>query len=384
MTTRHRLLGCTTAAILGLFAVRASAQIAVSANDGKQVLVAGAQIVPAKPLPDTVSLIDMSVSPPRLVASIEAPTSVIGPPASIAVAPDESIALVTSARKLSATDPSGIEPDDRVTVIDLKARRVVATLQAGRGASGVSISPDGLLALVANRAEGTVSIFKIAGLTVTAAGKVRVGDEKAAPAEAIFFDGGKRALVSRDGDHRISVLSLNGAEATVLPQTLAGGLRPYQIDTDGPRHYAVVGNIGGGGRDIDTVSLIDLTEAFPRIIDTVAVGLTPEGLKMSPDGHYVALNVNNGSNADPKSPRYSDHGLLQIWRIDAGKLVKVTEAKIGGWGQGIAWSRDSRTLLVQCMVQQWLDVFTFKGDRLKRGAPIPMPAGPAAIRTAEP
>jgi DNA-binding beta-propeller fold protein YncE len=79
------------------------------------------------------------------------------------------------------------------------------------------------LALVANRAEGTVSIFKIAGLTVTAAGKVRIGDEKSAPAEPIFFDGGKRALVSRDGDHRISVLSLNGAEATVLPQTLAGG-----------------------------------------------------------------------------------------------------------------------------------------------------------------
>lgn len=384
MTIRHCLLGFTALAAWASLPTGAAAQIAVSANDGKQVLVAGAQIVPTKPLPDTVSLIDMSVSPPRLIASIEAPTSVIGPPASIAVSPDESIALVTSARKLSATDPSGIEPDDRVTVIDLKARRVIATLQAGRGASGVSISPDGLLALVANRAEGTVSIFKISGSTVTAVGKVRVGDEKSAPAEPIFFDGGKRALVSRDSDHRISVLTLVGTEATVSLQTLAGGLRPYQIDTDGPRHYAVVGNIGGGGRDVDTVSLIDLTEGFPRIVDTVAVGLTPEGLKMSPDGRYVAVNVNNGSNADPKSPRYSDHGLLQIWRIDAGKLVKITEARIGGWGQGIAWSRDSRTLLVQCMIEQRLDVFTFKDERLERGAPIPMPAGPAAIRTAEP
>jgi DNA-binding beta-propeller fold protein YncE len=384
MTVRRRLLGFTALAAWASLFADASAQIAVSANDGKQVLVAGAQIVPIKPLPDTVSLIDMSLSPPRLVASIEAPTSVIGPPASVAVAPDESIALVTSARKLSVTDPSGIEPDDRLSVIDLKARRVIVTLQAGKGASGVSISPDGRRALVANRAEGTVSIFKIDGLTVTPAGTVRIGDDKSAPAEPIFFDGGKRALVSRDGDHRISVLNLDGVEATVLPQTLGGGLRPYQIDTDGPRRYAVVGNIGGGGRDIDTISLIDLTEAFPRIVDTVAVGLTPEGLKMSPDGRYVAINVNNGSNADPKSPRYSDHGLLQIWRIDAGKLVKVTEASTGGWGQGIVWSRDSRTLLVQCMVEQRLDVFTFEGGRLERGAPIPMPAGPAAIRTAEP
>ena len=366
----------------------ARAQIAVSANDGKQVLADGEQVVPAKPLPDVVTLIDLGASPPRLLGSVAAPTSVIGPPASVAVAPDESIALVTAARKLSATGPGGQAADDKLTVITLKdgPPRVVATLSAGQGASGVSISPDGKLALVANRAEGTVSIFTIAGLDVRPAGTVRIGDEKSAPAEPIFFDRGRRALVTRDGDHRISVLRIDGTTVTVEPKTLAPGLRPYQIDTVGPRRFAVVGNIGGGGKDMDTVSLIDLvSEAFPRVVDVVAVGLTPEGLKMSPDGRFVAVNVNDGSNASTKSSRYSRQGLIQVWRIDEpGKLVKVTEARTGAWGQGIAWSRDGKTLLVQCMVEQRLDVFGFDGKRLKSKSSIAMPAGPAAIRTAEP
>lgn len=385
---RIRVLSGVVAVGLLVLPCGARAQIAVSANDGKQVLADGEQVVPAKPLPDVVTLIDLGASPPRLLGSVAAPTSVIGPPASVAVAPDESIALVTAARKLSATGPGGQAADDKLTVITLKdgPPRVVATLSAGQGASGVSISPDGKLALVANRAEGTVSIFTIAGLDVRPAGTVRIGDEKSAPAEPIFFDRGRRALVTRDGDHRISVLRIDGTTVTVEPKTLAPGLRPYQIDTVGPRRFAVVGNIGGGGKDMDTVSLIDLvSEAFPRVVDVVAVGLTPEGLKMSPDGRFVAVNVNDGSNASTKSSRYSRQGLIQVWRIDEpGKLVKVTEARTGAWGQGIAWSRDGKTLLVQCMVEQRLDVFGFDGKRLKSKSSIAMPAGPAAIRTAEP
>jgi DNA-binding beta-propeller fold protein YncE len=385
---RLRVLSGVLAVGLLTLPCMGQAQIAVSANDGKQVLDDGEQVVPAKPAPDTVSLIDLSASPPRLLGSVEAPTSVIGPPASVAVAPDESIALVTAARKLSPAGPGGQGADDKVSVIALKdgPPRVVATLQAGQGASGVSISPDGKLALVANRAEGTVSVFTIAGLDVRPAGTIRVSDEKSAPAEPVFFDGGHRALVSRDGDHKISVLRIDGTTVTVEPKTLAPGLRPYQIDTVGPRRFAVVGNIGGGGKDIDTISLIDLvSEAFPRVVDVVAVGLTPEGLKMSPNGHWVAVNVNDGSNASAKSPRYVKQGLLQVWRIDEpGKLVKVAEAKTGAWGQGIAWSKDGKTLLVQCMVEKRLDVFAFDGKRLRPKTAIPMPAGPAAIRTAEP
>jgi DNA-binding beta-propeller fold protein YncE len=161
-------------------------------------------------------------------------------------------------------------------------------------------------------------------------------------------------------------------------------LRPYQIDTTGPRRFAVVANIGGGGRDIDTISLINLAEETPRVVDTVAAGLTPEGVKMSPDGEYVAVNVNNGSNANPGSSLYHPTGLLQIWRVAQGHLGRVVEAPIGGWGQGIAWSRDAHMLLVQSMIAKDIEVFEFDGQHLRQTGRLPMPAGPAAIATVEP
>jgi len=383
--TLIRRLGAGLTATLLVLAGPARAQLAVSANDGKQVLADGVQVVPVAPKPDSVSVIDLSARPPRLLGSVAAPTSVIGPPSSVAVAPDESFALVTSARKLSPEDPTAIVADDRVSVVALNGGtpRLTATLRAGAGASGVSINPAGTLALVANRAEGTVSVFAIAGGSLTPAGKVRIGPESSAPAMVVFFDGGRRALVSRDGDHRISLLAIDGARVTVEPAVLAAGLRPYQIDTAGPRRFAVVGNIGGGGRDVDTLSLIDLAKPVPRVVDTAAVGLTPEGVKMSPDGRYVATTVNNGSNASPASPRYHQNGLLQVWRTADGHLVKAAQAATGGWGQGIAWSTDGRRLLVQCMVGERIEAFAFDGRRLRRTAVLPMPAGPAAIRTAE-
>jgi DNA-binding beta-propeller fold protein YncE len=377
--------GVCAIAFVAMISWSASAEIAVSANDGKQVLADGVQVVPDVRQPDSISIIDLSATPPRLVSTLEIPTSVIGPPGSVAVAPDESYALVTASRRISAHDPTQIVPDDVLTVVDLRSSplRVRATLHAGAGASGVSINAAGTLALVANRSEGTVSVFSLSGGNATAAGKVRIGEVTSAPAQPMFFDNGRRALVTRDGDHKISLLSIDGSEVTLAPQTIASGLRPYQVDTAGPRRYAIVANIGGGGRDTDTISLIDLAPPVPRVVDTAAVGLTPEGVKMSPDGRYAAVSVNNGSNAAHSSPLYHATGLLQIWRIGNGKLQKVAEAPVGGWGQGIVWTQDARTLLVQCMIGQHIEVFTFDGRRLRHTAQLKMPAGPAGIRTAE-
>lgn len=381
-----RLFLCAIA--LGLtWGGAASAQIAVVALDGKQVLVDGVQTVPERPAPDAVMVLDLSQGFPRIIGLVAAPTSVIGPPGSVAVSPDETFALVTSSRRIDPTDPTVLIPDDRLSVIDLtgKAPRVSATLHAGAGPSGVSISPAGDLALVTNRAEGTVSIFRIQDGVLHDAGKVVIGPASVSPAHVIFFDGGRRALVSRDGDHRISILTITDTEVRLEPQTMAPGLRPYQIDTAGPRDFAVSANIGGGGRDEDTLSLIDLRPAIPRVVDVVAAGLTPEGVKMSPDGRYVAATINNGSNASTMSPRYHRDGIVQVWRIEnEGRLVRVAHAPGGAWGQGLAWSSDGKTLLAQSAADDRIDIYAFDGEHLSPEGQIPMPAGPAGIRTAEP
>ena len=154
---------------LPLLNVAASAQIAVSANDNKAVLVNGVATVADNPASDTVTIIDLAAKPPKVIAELKAPTSVVGPPQSVAVSKDESIALVTGAIKLDPADPKKTTANNQVSVIDLKSKppAVIATVEAGAAPSGLSINPAGTLALVANRNDGTVSIFTIANKTLT-------------------------------------------------------------------------------------------------------------------------------------------------------------------------------------------------------------------------
>jgi len=355
--------------------------LVVSANDGNQVLADGIQVVPDRPAPGSLSVIAL-VPRPRVIATVAVAASVIGPPRSVAVARDGSFAIVTASRKVDPANRHRIVPDDQVALIDLRGTpHVAAVAHAGAGASGVAINAAGTRALVANRSAGTVSLFAIepAGLRLLA--NLEIGD-KTSPAQPLYIDGERRALVTCDGSSKIAVLAIESDHLRMLPDSLAAGLRPYAIDTAGPRTRAVVGNIGGGGRDVDTISLIALDEAQPRVVDTVSVGLTPEGLKISPDGRFVAVNVNNGSNMPRESRRYADHGLLQIWRIEGDRLHLVTQAPVGGWGQGVAWSRDGRTILAQAMIGDRIETFGFDGQHLAPGPALDLPAGPAAIAAA--
>jgi len=51
----------------------------------------------------------------------------------------------------------------------------------------------------------------------------------------------------------------------------------------------MVGNVGMSSGDADSISLIDMRAKPIRVANTIAVGQTPEGVKMSPDGAYVAV-----------------------------------------------------------------------------------------------
>jgi DNA-binding beta-propeller fold protein YncE len=127
---------------------------------------------------------------------------------------------------IDPADPTKQIADDKVTVIDLTPLKpslvgrlktavgvkgspsvpvVLTTLQTGKGPAGIAINKAGTLALVANRAEGTVSVFTIDGKTVAPAGKVTIGKPDSGPSGVVFAPDGKTALVTRDGDSRIAV-----------------------------------------------------------------------------------------------------------------------------------------------------------------------------------
>jgi DNA-binding beta-propeller fold protein YncE len=386
----QRCLSGTRALMLALIASPflssgSMAQLAVSANDNKVVNREGRTVVVENPPPDTVTIINLGVSPPKVIGEVNAPASVVGPPNSVAVAPGESYALVTGAFKIDPANPKNVIPDDKLTVIDLKSSppAVLATLQAGMGASGVSINRAGTLALVANRSEGTVSIFTIANRTLTPIDKIKLGDDKSGPSHVAFTPDGKMALVTRDGDHRISVLSVDGAKVEDTKRYMVASIRPYSIAISPKGDVAVLTNQGGNLGDADVISVIDLKQNPPRIVDNITVGQTPKGATMSPDGSYVAITIQNGSARAKSQQGYNDHGLVKIFRIRGTKLTLAAAAKVGGWGQGVVWSKDGKTLLAQSMLNKSLDVLRFNGRQLKVTGTIKLSGGPAGIRTAD-
>src|SRR5678815_4716588 len=140
----------------------AQAEIAVSANDGKQLMKDGVTSVDPNRAPDNIAIIDMKGPMPKVIGVVDnVPTSVAGPPTSVAITPDESLALISASIKIDPNDPTKVTSDNSLTVVNLKANppAVIAKLEAGAGASGISINKQGTLALVANRNDGTVSVL---------------------------------------------------------------------------------------------------------------------------------------------------------------------------------------------------------------------------------
>lgn len=375
-----------SAGALGLMAVAARAELALSVNDNKVALMNGVVTPVRDAAPDTLSVIDLAANPPALRAEIPVPSSVVGPPTSVAISPDERLALATANRRPDPADAAKVVPGNTMAVIDLTANppRVTATLPTGTGPAGLSINRAGTLALVANRDEGSVSIYRIAGGQVTPAGKVEVGNAASQVSHVAFTPDGRHALVTRYGDHMVNVLRIEGDQVTRLNRDITTGVQPYGLAITPDGRHAVVANIGRGTGDADTVSLLDLTRESFRVVDTISVGQTPEGIMVSPDNRHVAVTVMNGSNKPADSP-FHGPGMVRMLRIENGRLSQVSEARVGTWSQGAAFSHDGRTLLVGNMVERDVQVLRVAedGKLTDSGTRIKVSGGSAALRVAE-
>jgi DNA-binding beta-propeller fold protein YncE len=365
----------------------ASAQLAVSADDGKQLRPG--ETADSR-TPDMISVIDMDQSPPRLISTLEVPTSMIGPPTSIALAPDESFALVAAAQALEGEN---IVKNDTVSVIDLNDPSnpsIVQTLSAGAGATGVAINRAGDLALVAGTGSDAIAIFSITDGRLTPAGQVRL-DYQTRPTDVAFTPDGRTALAVAQSGNEIIVLSVNGAEVTRTGERIAPGLSPYGAAVSPDGRFAFNTNLRGeippggpvaGSSGIGTISVIDLSDG--SVSASVEVGVTPEHVALSPDGAYAAVVLLNGSNASEEAPHYNPFGLLKIFSIDGATLALAGEARTGKWCQGVAWSDDNRRLLLQCAMDREIEVYDFDGAALTRdaGATVSLISRPGAIATA--
>ncbi|MFL9903099.1 YncE family protein [Paraburkholderia fungorum] len=332
---------------------------------------------------DTVAVIKVTGHHAEIVTEFPVPNSVFGPPQSLDTTPDGRLAFVTAGAKRDPADPAKTSLDDLVSIVDLteKPPRVIDTLHAGMGVGGIFVSPDGKLAIAASRADGSLTAFSIEGKDVKVAQKIMLG-ANSGPGHVVFTPDGARALVTRDGDHRVTVLAIHDGKVEVTARDIFPGQRPNGIEISASGTFAIVSNIGKGQGDTDTVSLIDLSVEPPRVVDTLSVGQTPEGVAISPNGKLVGVTVMNGSNKASTSPFYHREGSFILLRTDGKKLTKVGEVPTGGWTQGLAFTPDGKTVLVQNTMQKQIEVIAINGDRaVDTGQRLQFDSAPSGMRT---
>jgi DNA-binding beta-propeller fold protein YncE len=384
-----RLRLCLLAAAAAALPAVAMADVVLSSNDGHTVMDAQKNQVAPNPVgADTITVIDVKSYPPKIKATFDAPGSVVGPPGAIWISKDESWGIVTSATKPdgAATKTGGISPDDRVAVFDLTSNppKITQTLTSGLGAAQVRVSPDGSLALIANRTEGTVSVFSVKDKQLTSVGKIDTGNPKSLPSAVVFVDD-KTALLTRGGDNMVNVLHIDGTTVTIDPRPITTSVGPYTMDINAAHTLAAVSNMGRGDGDQDSISLIDLTSKPYRTVGTFGVPSGPEPMKFSPDGRYLAVGAQNGSTKPTSHPFHHDKGMLGLYAVEGHTLRKVAETPVGPWAEAVAFSRDGKTVLLQSMQDRMVEVFRWDGKTLTRGKSLPIQgAGPESFATAWP
>ena len=289
-------------------------------------------------------------------------------------------------------------PDNKIYVLDMTASPPVqiATVEAGKQPSGMAINRAGTLALVANRADDSVSVLSIDGKNVKSVGTVSVATQPtpavatpppALPAAVAIAPDGKRALVVKSGANRVGLLDIDGqkvsnAQVDGKNYDMATGLNPLNVQITPDGKLAIVNNIGGGqDGQLDTVAVIDMEANPPRVIDQVVVGDGPEGLAMSPAGGYAASLILNCTGGTPKTAFYRhEKSYVALLKIDGESVRKVGQTDVGGLAEGIAFSPDGHYLYVANFVDSDIDILRLDGDTLTKVGSFPLPGHPASMR----
>jgi DNA-binding beta-propeller fold protein YncE len=345
-------------------------------DDGKTILSA-----PGK---DTVMIVDLAnPEDPKIVATLPLENSIIGPPVNLDIDPSGSIALVANSVDLTKDgDALKQVPDNKIYVIDLKASppKLAATITVGKQPSGLSISPSGKMALVANRGDNTISVLSINGTDVKVTDTLTFPDSVS---HVVFTPDGKRALAARSPASKLSVLDIVGDKVTYNKLDLPTGQWPYNVVVMPNGKLALLNETGNGGSsdgNVDTTSVIDLEADPPRVIDRVVVGDGPEGLAMSPKGDLAVAAILNGSN-NKKAFFYKKNGSLSILKIDGKKVTKTQDIDVGALPEAVLFTPDGNYILAGNYMDQDFSILKVNGTQVTdTGKRFKVPGHPASAR----
>jgi DNA-binding beta-propeller fold protein YncE len=345
-------------------------------DDGKPIL--------ALPGKDQVLIVDLAnPENPKIAASLPLKNSVVGPPVNVDIDPTGSVALVADSVDVTKDgDALKQVPDNKIYVIDLKASppKLAATITGGKQPSGLSFSPDGKMALVANRGDNTISVLSVNGTDVKIIDTVQMPDSVS---QVVFTPDGKRALTTRFPAHKVSLLDIADGKVTYGKIDLPTGQWPYNVVVSPNGKIALTSDNGGAGSSdgsVDTTSVIDLEANPPRIIDRVVVGDGPEGLAMSPKGDLAVAAILRGSNMK-KAYFYQKDGSLSILKIAGKKVTKTQDIEVGGLPEAVAFTPDGKYILAGNFLRKDFSILKVNGTRVTdTGKRFKVPGHPASAR----
>ena len=208
---------------------------------------------------NTVSVLDAKVN------AITATINVGSNPFGIAVSPDDS--------KVYVANLDG----NTVTVINAVTHSVITNVTVGANPYGVAVSPDGSLVYVTNEGSGSVSVISTATNTVTAT--ISVGSY---PRGVAFSPNGTYAYVANLNSNNVSIIDVAGNYVVANRHV---GNNPTGICV-------------GSNETVYVTNTLDNTITIFNplgVIATVAVGTSPFGISITPDGNSVYV-VNQFSN----------------------------------------------------------------------------------------
>ena len=239
------------------------------------------------------------------------------------------------------------------------------------------------MALVCNRADGTIAVLRINGTNVTPTGTVQVGT---GVSHVAFTPDGKRALALRSPDNKVALLDVDGEKVTYSKIDIPTYPFPYNVVVTPDSKLAITadnGNSGSSDGNLDAATVIDLEGPHPHAIAHVTVGDAPEGLAISPLGTLAAVLNVDGSNFK-QAWFHHPNGSVTVLRIQ-GKTVTPTQSiEVGAFPEPIAFTPDGRYLYVGNYADQDFSILkvdgtnvTNTGKRFKSGGhPASMRMGP--------
>jgi DNA-binding beta-propeller fold protein YncE len=337
---------------------------------------------------DSVLILDLADPEiPKITANLPLKNSIVGPPVNVALTPDGAMALVADSVDVTREDNLLKQvPDSRVHAIDLKASppRIITSVIVGKQPSGLDISPKGDQALVANRGDGTISLLSIKGAEVTVIDTAAIGSAADQVTHVTFTPDGLGALAVKFASHKVSVLAVQDGKLVYNKLDLPTGPWPYNVAVAPSGKIALTadnGNAGASDGSVDTVSVVDLEAVPPRVVDRVVVGDGPEGLAISPRGNLAATAILRGGNSAKSAYFYNPIGAVTILKIDGKQVVRIKDIEVGGLPEPVCFTPDGQYLYVGNYLDQNFSILRVEGTEVTdTGKRFKVPGHPASAR----